>query len=72
MKFCSFQNMDRPGGMLCLVKQIKQSKTNAVYFHLYVEWNKNKQKDEYNKSDRLIDVENKLMAYQWVGGGGAK
>ena len=62
MQFCSFQNMDGPGGRLHLVKQVKQSKTNTVCFHLYVEWNKNKGQDEYNKTDRLIDAENKLMA----------
>ena len=48
-----------------VVSEVRQSKTNTVCFHLYVEWNKNKGQDEYNKTDRYTQ---QTSRYQWEEG----
>ena len=53
--------MDGLGGHYAKVKEVRQRKTNTVWYHLYME-SKNIQTSEYyKKKDRLTDIENKLV-----------
>ena len=48
------------------VKYVRQRKTNATWFHFYVE---SENMNQHNRN-RLVDTENKRVAAQWEGFGG--
>ena len=59
--------MDGPGGII-LVKEIRQRRTNTMWFHLFVGSKKTKQTMNRTKQ-KLIDTENKMLIIKGVRGG---
>ena len=49
MKFCHLQQYEWTWRILCLMKYIRQRKTNIVCFYLYVKSKKIQKKNDYNK-----------------------
>ena len=47
-----------------VLSKLSQRKTNTVLFYLYVE-SKNKQMNKHNKTETVIDTENKPMVVRW-------
>ena len=58
MKICHLQQHGQTQEVLCLVKQVKERQ--IVYIITYM-CNPKYKTNEYNKTNRLIDTENKLM-----------
>ena len=55
-----------------VLSEVRQRKTNTVHYHLQVEPKKNKM-NEYNKKNRLMDIEKKLVVTSGEKeGGGAR
>ena len=52
---CTMTSMNLEGSMLT---EIRQRKTNTIYYHLYVKSLQKKKKTEYKKADTNSDTEN--------------
>ena len=53
---------------IIILNEVSQTKTNIIWYHLYVEYKKNDTNKLVEKINGLTDIENKLSKGETIGG----